>query len=311
MVTVQMEARLQKPQWYIPLATLCCLLWASAFPAIKLGYRFFAIAAEDTAAQILFAGCRFALAGVLSLAIQAVMEKKLPLPRRKQTFLHIGILAAVQTALTYTFFYLSLARIEGSAGSVLNAAGSFFCVLLAAAVFREDKLTLPKVAGCVAGLAGIVLLNLKTLQLGFHFGGEGLMLVSAACYALSSVLIKKFSQSDNPALLCGWQFLVGGLLMVVIGLVSGGRLVHFEWKAVAVLLYLAMVSAVAYTLWSVLLKYNDVSRISVFGFINPVGGVILSALLLGEQINVPLSALCLLLVSGGIVLVNYKSKKRV
>jgi len=46
-VTAQMEARLQKPQWYIPLATLCCLLWASAFPAIKLGYRFFAIAAAN------------------------------------------------------------------------------------------------------------------------------------------------------------------------------------------------------------------------------------------------------------------------
>ena len=44
----------------------------------------------------------------------------------------------------------------------------------------------------------------------------------------------------------------------------------------------ALVSAVAYTLWSVLLAYNDVSKVAIFGFVNPLCSVILSALVLGE-----------------------------
>ena len=69
---------------------------------------------------------------------------------------------------------------------------------------------------------------------------------------------------------------------------------------------MAMISAVAYSLWGILLKYNPVSRIAVFGFMNPVFGVILSALLLGEN-NQAFSLYglaALVLVSLGIFLVN-------
>ena len=62
----------------------------------------------------------------------------------------------------------------------------------------------------------------------------------------------------------------------------------------------------AYSLWGILLKYNPVSRVTVFGFMNPVFGVLLSALLLGEtdQASGILGLLSLLLVSVGIYVVN-------
>ena len=44
-------------------AMICCTLWGSAFPCIKIGYRMMEIAAADTASQILYAGYRFTLAG--------------------------------------------------------------------------------------------------------------------------------------------------------------------------------------------------------------------------------------------------------
>lgn len=47
-------------------ALICCALWGSAFPCIKIGYQMFEIDAADTAAQILFAGYRFTLAGILT-----------------------------------------------------------------------------------------------------------------------------------------------------------------------------------------------------------------------------------------------------
>ena len=70
--------------------------------------------------------------------------------------------------------------------------------------------------------------------------------------------------------------------------------------------YLALVSAVAYTLWSILLAWNDVSKVAIFGFVNPLCSVILSALILGEvkqAFNVG-SLVALVLVCAGIYIVN-------
>jgi drug/metabolite transporter (DMT)-like permease len=73
------------------------------------------------------------------------------------------------------------------------------------------------------------------------------------------------------------------------------------------LLYLATVSAVAYSLWGILLKYNPVSKVAVFGFMNPVFGVILSAILLREEGSLSLiSIVSLVLVCIGIYIVNAK-----
>lgn len=89
------------------------------------------------------------------------------------------------------------------------------------------------------------------------------------------------------------------------GLITGGRLTVTTWLCYPLLFYMACISAVAYTVWSLLLKYNPVSRICIFSFTNPVIGVILSALLLGEQ-NQAFSIyglLALILVSVGIIVV--------
>ena len=195
-----MHTKLSKPHIYVPLAALCCLLWSSAFPFIKRGYRYFEIAAGDYASQILFAGCRFALAGVLTIMIASAIAKKPLVPRKKSTVGRIFILSLAQTAVQYTLFYLALAKIEGSAGSVINSAGTFFCVLLSAAVFQSDRLNKYKIIGCILGFGGIVLMNISSLKIGFHFGGEGLMLLSALCYAGSSILIKVWRTRQSGTL---------------------------------------------------------------------------------------------------------------
>ena len=58
-------------------ALLCCLLWGSAFPCIKIGYRLFEVDAADTASQILFAGCRFTLAGILAAGIGPICSRSI------------------------------------------------------------------------------------------------------------------------------------------------------------------------------------------------------------------------------------------
>ena len=167
-------------------AMVCCALWGSAFPCIKIGYQLFQIDGNDISSQLLFAGCRFTLAGLLTILLGSLMNRR-PLIPRKTSWIRIAKLSLFQTVIQYLFFYVGLAHTTG-----------------------------------------------------------------------------------------------------------------------VMLFYLAAVSAVAYSLWGILLKLNPVSKVAVFGFMNPVFGVILSALFLGEgQQAFGLTAIgALVLVCIGIYIVN-------
>ena len=93
--------------------------------------------------------------------------------------------------------------------------------------------------------------------------GEGAILLSAAAYALSSGMIKKYSKDENPVVLSGYQFFLGGIILVVVGIATGGKISGFTLASIALLIYMAMISAVAYTLWGILLKYNPVGKVAV------------------------------------------------
>lgn len=88
-------------------------------------------------------------------------------------------------------------------------------------------------------------------------------------------------------MLSGYQFFIGGVVMMAAGYLMGGRISEVSGKAMLILLYLSFASAAAYTIWSQLLKYNPVSKVAVFGFMNPVFGVALSAILLHESSQIP------------------------
>lgn len=87
----------------------------------------------------------------------------------------------------------------------------------------------------------------------------------------------------------GWQFMLGGVTLAALGLLLGGRLHPQSPMAVGVLLYLAALSATAYSLWGVLLKVNPVSRVAVYTFLQPIFGVLLSLLLVESGADVPLA----------------------
>ena len=294
----------------VPLACFCCLLWASAFPAIKTGYSLFSIESGQWASQILFGGIRFTVAGVLVLIFGSIIAKKPLRPAKASNIKYIFILSLAQTSVHYIFFYIGLANTQAAKSSVLNSVSVFLSVILAAVFFKNDKLTPFKIIGCVMGFSGIVLMNFGSLGFGFKFLGEGFIILSAISGAISSVLIKKFTQFEQPVVLSGYQFFLGGIIMALAGFTGGGKLSTVNAKGALIILYLAFLSAAAYTIWGILLKYNDVSSIAVFGFVTPIGGVIMSSLILGEELDVIKCGAALLLVSAGIVLVNLKLQKK-
>ena len=287
------------------------LLWGSAAPCIKLGYRYFAIAGEDVMSQILFAGTRFTLAGVLTILLGSLLSHRLLLPKRTSGRM-ILILALMQTVIQYTFFYIGLSHAPGFKGSIISPTATFFALLIAALVFHQEKLTGKKLLGCLIGFAGVILVSLNgKLEGGARLDGEGFLVLAAASYGCSSVLIKRYSAYEDPVVLSGWQFTLGGILMIAAGLLGGGKLAAASATAWPLMIYLSLVSAVAYTLWSLLLQRHPVSRIMVFSFLNPVFGVLLSAVLLDEirGLNIPRCLLAMVLVCLGVWIVNRPEKQ--
>ena len=296
-------------------AFFCCVLWGSASPAIKIAYSLFRIGPEDTASRIMLAGARFMIAGVMTIAFGSVLAKKLLIPKRT-SWPKVAILALVQTVGQYYFFFMALANTSGVRGSIINASGNFIAILFAAYIFRFEKMTARKLLGCLVGFAGIVMIlgGVQALMDGgaVTLAGEGAMLIADFFYAASGCLIKVFSRDENPVTLSGWQFLIGGAILFAIGSLIGGHLVFYSSACAWNLLYMGFISAGAYTLWGVLLKYNPVSRVSILGFINPVMGVLLSALFLGEGTEAfsLRGLLSLVLVSAGIIIVNTSSAQK-
>ncbi len=296
-------------------AFVCCFLWGSAFPGIKIGYSLWGISGDDTWQIIRFAGIRFFLAGALVIAFASLMRRRLLLPEKNELG-KIAFLSLFQTVGQYILFYLGLAHTTGVNSAVVDSLTSFFAIIVASLFMKMERLTPRKIAGCVLGFAGVLLINLSAEGFSFRPLGDGMVALSALCYGISSSLIKKYSANHDTVLFSGYQFMIGGVAMTIVGqagtALSGepSAAVTAPLGAAGILLYLALVSSVAYTLWGILLKTSDVSKISIFGFMNPVIGVILSALLLGEAGELGLKhAGALLLICAGIVAVNLSPKK--
>lgn len=291
------------------MALICCALWGSATPAIKTGYRLLAV--EGVSSIMLFAGIRFFLAGIFTVIIFSIARRKLLIPK-KENIGRILTVASVQTVIQYIFFYLGLAYTSGVKGTIASGSGAFFAVLIASLIFKQEKLTFKKIVACVVGFLGIVLINLNGLTFSsdpLDLMGVAFVLLSAIALSFSSVLIKKYSAYEDPVTISGYQFIVGGFFMILIGLIFGGTVDFSNLFGVLDLIYLALLSAVAYSLWGILLKHNPVSKVTVFNFTTPVFGVLLTMLFLpGESGSVnPINlVITLVLISTGILLLNYK-----
>ena len=289
-------------------AILCCALWGSATPFIKIGYKLI-LPVSNVASTILFAGMRFTCAGMITILIYSIARRKFLYPK-KENLKKVATVSCFQTIIQYIFFYIGLANTTGVKGTIASGSNAFFALLIAGLIFKQEKLTFKKVFACIIGFAGIVFVNLEGLDFNMNFTGDCFVLFSAIAYAISSVLIKNYSKVEDPVVISGYQFVIGGVVMMLIGALMGGKVSFTSGEAIAVFAYLSFLSAVAYALWGVLLKHNPVSKVTIYSFMIPVFGVLLSNMLLEEQSNVsPINLLItLVLICTGIIMLNYKKE---
>jgi drug/metabolite transporter (DMT)-like permease len=291
-------------------ALLCTMLWGAATPTIKFGYELFPVDTSVPYNIILFAGIRFVGAGIITLLLTKPLTGENP-TLNKSMAKPIIILAIVQTAAQYVFLYLSLAIVPASVGAMLTSTGVFFTVIFATVIFKTEAFTNRKLLATVLGLAGVIMLTIdENFSMQFRLIGETTVLMSTLMNALANIFMSKFSKKHNPMALTGYQFLLGGLSLVVFAVLMDGKIGVPNIRGIIVMLVLMSIASFAYGIWSLLLKIKPTSQVVIFLSFNPVFGAFFSWILLSEDIWNWRMLVALLLISLGTFLVNYAPKKR-
>lgn len=296
----------------ILIAIIATLLWGSAYPSIKVGYSLFNISTNDIGGKLLFAGYRFFLAGLFVLIYEVFLVNK-NIKISKRDLKEVTILGILQTSLQYLFFYIGLAYTLGSIGSILNSIGTFISIILAHFIYKNDKIDNRKILGCIVGFLGLILVNLdgSTISLKFSFLGEGFIIIAAILSSISSIYSKKITENKSASLVTGYQLAIGGIILIIAGYIYGGNLTNISLNGLILLIYMALLSSVAFGLWSQLLKYNKISTISVYNLLIPIFGTLLSGIILKENIYSFNKIISLVFVTLGIYLVNFKRRDKI
>ncbi len=303
-----MNGKLFQNKIFMSVAALfCCALWGISTPVVKMGYAY--ADANHIPSLLLWAGIQFALAGCITICLSSIVAKKLVRPK-KENMKGVLIISLFQTVLQYSLLYIGLSFTTSVKGAILKSTDVFFVMLIASLIFKQETLTLKNVISCMIGFSGIIIMNLSGLKLNFNLLGDGLVVLAMVIYSFSVILTKIFAQNEEPTVLCGYQMTIGGCVMLVIGLIFGGT-VNLA-GLLPIILCLAVIYSVSYSLWTVLLKHHPASKVTIHSFMTPVFGVIFSAFMLQEDGGVaPLNLIAaLVLVSFGILLWGCNKKSQ-
>ena len=296
----------QRPLFVSLFALLAAIAWGWAYPLIKLGFHEFGITPDMTGSKMLFAGVRFCLAGIIILLAAKSTHRTFRL-KKAGSWWYILLFCLVNTTLHYAFFYFGLSHSAGSRAAILNSMSVFLVVIFACAFFKSDKMTLYKLIGCVLGFAGILSLNLGAADSGrCTWLGDGMIILNALCGAAASLMIRGLGQRIDVFVGTGVSLTIGGFLLIVPGILSGGHLPQITFLGCVYLLCLIGISTLGFTLYNKLLTCNPVGKVAIYNSLIPIVGAITSCICLQEPFYWKYAIAGFLSASGIFIINRYK-----
>ena len=290
-------------------AMVVSMLWGTLFPTIKIGYRVFGIDSTQVAAILLFAGVRFLISGVILVGADSVRRKGVCLPTRKQ-FGSIFAVSMLTVVLHYAFTYSGLSLAESSKSSVLKQI-AFLVVPAIVCFFRkDDRFSMRKLFAAMLGFMAVLAVSMDGTS--FRLGaGEILIILASFSSMFGNLVSKNVYDKEDPVYIVAYGQLFGGIVLVAVGLLFGGRIGHISWESIGVLAYICAASITANLLWNTLIKYNDMSRLAVLKSMDPLFASLFSALLLRENIWKITYLVAVALVICAVLVSNNAGKKAV
>jgi len=275
---------------------LLCLCWGLNQVAIKV---------TNTGLQPVFQSGLRSLLGALLVVLWCRL-RRVPLTVRDGTLIP-GVVAGLLFAFEFTLIYVALDFTTVARGIVLIYFAPVVVAVGAHFLLPRERLTVVRVAGLVAAFAGVVVAFSDKLSLPNPRAlvGDALCLIAAFAWGATTLVIKTSRLNRAPAeKVLVYQLAVSAPVMLVIAPFFGPLVRGFDWLVGLAFLYqVVIVVGASYVAWFSLLARYPAAQLSAFTFLTPLFAVALGAFLLSEPIS-PRLVLALLLVAGGIFLVN-------
>ena len=280
------------------------MLWGTAIPLIKSTYVELAIGREDTGLKILLAGIRFFLAGLMTFTYFKIRNKGHRIDSKKINLKFIVILALIQTSLQYIFYYIGLSHVAGVKSSIIQSTNAFIVVLISAVLLPDEKVNPNIILALILGTLGIFITNYtgESLSGSLRFSGEGFILIATSFNALASVMLRKYGKGENPFVVTSFQFILGSLLLIVLGIALTGGFLALTPKGMVMILYGSFISACAFSIWTWVLQQYSANEFGVYKLFIPIFGSLFSVLALGEAFTVNMAAGLALVLLGSLIL---------
>jgi len=284
--------------------TVLGLIWGTSFLWIK-------IAVAETGPFTLV-GLRLLFGFLGLLVVLAIQRPKLP--RDARTLLAFGFMGVFNTGLPFLLITWGETRIDSSLASILNGTVPLFTIVIAHFWLRDEKITLPRIAGLVVGFIGIIILVSKDFQpAGLHSDvlGQLAVLVAAISYATAITFSRRHLRGQPPVLQTGMVLLIADSLvwLTASGVERPLQPPHTALAWFAVLWLGLLGTCVAYLLFFWLINAWGPTRASLVTYVFPVIGLFLGILFLHEPADWRLLVGSALIV-GGIGVVNLRLRPR-
>jgi drug/metabolite transporter (DMT)-like permease len=282
--------------------TGCCAAWGVNQVAIKI--------ANAGISPILQVGLRSLLAGILVLVW--ARARGVNLLARDRT-LWAGIFAGLLFGAEFVVMYFGLTLTTASRGVVLLYLAPFVVAFGAHYLIPGDRLTLTKLAGLMAALAGL------SVAMGEGFvapgrptlAGDLLSLLAALLWGATTVFVGTTSlRSAAPEKTLLYQLAVSAIVLPPLSYALGEPgIVDLSAPVLLAFAYtFTIVAFASYVAWFWLVRNYPPTRVSAFTFLSPVFGVVAGNLMLGEAFT-PSLGVSLALIAFGIYLVNRPQKR--
>jgi drug/metabolite transporter (DMT)-like permease len=261
---------------YTLFALLFNLLWASAFVGVKVGLRW--------SPPLFLMASRFLVAGVLLVALGRARGQVFP--GTLAAWPPLVVLGLLNNAIYLGLTALALRHLSVGTGAVLASTNPLLTALVGAWLLRE-RLTARRVAGLLTSFGGVFWIMRHRMGEDDRPGSMALILLAICFLVAGTILFKRWRLTTDLLMVNGGQLLAAGVALMAPSLLfEPVGSVRFTGEFLAAWGYLILgTSCAGMWIWFWLLSHGDATRASAFFFLNPVMGLFLGALLLGEPLR--------------------------
>lgn len=291
------------------IAIIACFVWGSAFAFAKIGFEYMP--------PIRLSGYRFMLAGLILLPLLFI--RRYDWSELHGQYLFIIKFATIQTFFQYGLFYFGLNLVPAAVSAIIIGAGPLFVAIMAHIFLKEDKIVLRKLFSIILGFSGVIFISVNNgVDLSSHpnfYLGIGALVLSNIIGSASNIVVIRHNKRLSSVALTSISCFVGGVMLFLLSLFvepdGGYGLLGYPLAFYGSLLWLAMIPAVAFSLWYFILQLPGVkvSEINIWKFLVPVFGVVLSWIMLREETPNIYTVSGIIIISLSIIILQIRTKR--